>query len=163
MMFLMILASTFYLWVKDVEIYLMDRAYRTVQYGLDHAVHDAALQVNKDALSDGKILFNELEAEEALRETLQKNLPVDQFLRPFSPIVLEGPLVIDEIIYADQDYINPQTNALTTFPFQWKFTLPSGEEFTRAVFGPSVILIVNVQVKGSNRYEPFVVIQEYKK
>ena len=74
---LLILAGSFQLWVMDIKYELMDRAYRSVQYGLDHAAHDAAMQIDKEMLSKGIIQFDEPVAEATLIESLQKNMPID--------------------------------------------------------------------------------------
>ncbi|MGA5691492.1 hypothetical protein [Cytobacillus pseudoceanisediminis] len=161
LIFLMVLASTFILWAKDIEIFLMDRGYRSVQYGLEHAVHDATLQVDIEEASAGRILFMESQAETALMDTLQRNIPVDSLLRPNSNL-LEAPLRIKEVIYMDSDYIDPATTSPITFPTIWSYTLDDGTVFKRPIFGPSIVLIVDVNVKGSEAYKPFVVIQEYK-
>jgi hypothetical protein len=162
LMFMMILASTLMLWVRDVEIAVMDRAYRTVQYGLEHAVHDATLMTDKEDLAKGEIKFIETMAEDALRASLQRNMPVDSLLRPISSTFLESPLIINELIYIDHDYISPDTMAMVQFPFMFKYTLPSGKVFERAIFGPSIVLVMDVNVKGSDGYIPKLVIQEYK-
>ncbi|MCM3402989.1 hypothetical protein [Cytobacillus oceanisediminis] len=161
LIFLMILASSFILWAKDIEIFVMDRGYRTVQYALEHAVHDATLQVDIEEASAGRIKFLESNAETALLNTIQKNIPVDSLLRPTSNL-LEGPLRIKEIIYMDHDYIDPETSLSISFPAVWSHTLEDGTEFTRPIFGPSIVLIVDVDVKGGGGYTPFIVIQEYK-
>ncbi len=160
---MLILASTVVLWVKDVEIYLMDRAYRTVQYGLEHGVHDAALQIDFEALSNGEIHFDETKAEEALFNTLQMNIPVDEFLYPTNNLFLEGPIIIRDLFYLDDDYIDPVLGSTLTFPFTWEYTTASNYTFQRAIFGPSIALAVDVKVKGSDEYKTLLVIQEYKR
>lgn len=157
-----VLTSTLTIWVKDIEIFLMDRAYRTVQYGLEHAVHDATLQVNKsEIVTTGKIYFLEDDAETALKETIQRNIPVDSLLRPTN-ILLKEPLLIKDIVYLDDDYIDPITANTISFPTIWKYEMPNGEIFERAIFGPSIALVVDVSVQGGDGYKTFIVIQEYK-
>ncbi len=163
MIFMMVLVSVLTLWVKDVEIFLMDRAYRTVQYGLEHAVHDAALQIQILPLSEGHIVFDQLKAEEVLMESIQRNITVDSSLSPSSDLFLTQPMVILDIIYLDQNYIDVNTGSNISFPTLWEYTLPNGYTFERAIFGPSIALIVNVEVQGSGEMKPFVVIQEYKR
>ncbi|MFS0783518.1 hypothetical protein [Bacillus sp. 1P06AnD] len=164
LIFLMVFASALYIWGKDVEISIMDRAYRSVQYGLEHAVHDGALQIQKDRVSSGKILFDKLKAEQAIVTTIRKNIPVDSSLRPLSsPSLLKEPLLIRDIIYLDHDYIDPKTAAVVKFPFMFSYTIPNGEVLDRAVFGPSIALVVDVSVKGGDGYKTYVTIQEYKK
>jgi len=154
-MFMMILASCLSFWVKDVEIVLMDRAFRTIQYGLEHAVHDAALQVEIMPLSEGFIVFDQPKAEEVMLESIQHNLPVDSMLSPSSDIFFTEPLKIIDIVYLDDNFVG-------SFPMTWEYMLPNGKKFERAIFGPSVALIVDVKVQGAGKTTPFVVIQEYK-
>lgn len=159
---LLVLAGSFQLWVMDIEYGLMDSAYRTVQYGLDHAAHDAALQIDKEMLSKGSIQFSEPVAEATLIASLQRNMPIDSQLRPITTTFLEEPMIINNITYIDDDYIDITSGDLVEFPFNWNVTLPDGENLTRAVFGPSIALVVEVKVKGAEEFKPFVVIQEYK-
>ena len=163
MIFMMVLVSVLTLWVKDIEIFLMDRAYRTVQYGLEHAVHDAALQIQILPLSEGHIVFDQVKAEEVLMESIQKNIPVDSSLSPSSDLFFTQPLEILDIIYLDHHYIDMNTGLNMRFPSMWEYTLPDGETFERAIFGPSIALVVNVEAQGSGEMKPFVVIQEYKR
>lgn len=159
---LMILAGSFQLWVMDIEYTLMDSAYRNIQYGLDHAVHDAALQIDKEILSEGSIQFVEPVAEATLLESMQKNMPIDSQLRPQTSTFLEEPMLIKNIVYIDDDYIDITSGSIVEFPFNWNITLPDGRNVTRAVFGPSIALIVDAKVIGSEEITSFVVIQEYK-
>lgn len=151
LVFMMVMASAFYLWAKDVEIVVADRAYRTLQYALEHAAHDGALEVNNESLANGEIEFIEDLAEETIKGTLQKNLPIDSLLRPVSTTFIEKPLVIKDIFYIDSDFIDLETALPVQFPFIWKYTLPNGDEFERAIFGPSVALVVNAKIKGSDK------------
>ena len=162
MALLIILASSFQLWVMDVKYDLMDSAYRHVQFALDHAAHDAALNVDKELLSEGLIQFVEPVAEATLTETLQRNLPIDSQLRPIGTTFLEESMIIKNIVYIDDDYIDITSGGLVSFPFNWSVPLLEGPPVTRAIFGPSVALIVDVKVKGSEEFKQFVVIQEYK-
>lgn len=161
--FLMILASTLMLWVKDTEIYLMDRGYRQLQYSLQHAVHDGALQVDIDALGEGTIVFNQLLAEERIRESLQKNLGLDNQLRPISTPLLDSDVSIEQIVYFDDSFIDPITSAPIQFPYVWTFINSStNEQMDRVIFGPSVALVINVDVKGDEQTATKLAIQEYK-
>lgn len=163
LIFMMILVSVLSLWVKDVEIFIMDRAYRTVQYAIEHAVHDAALHVDLEALSEGRILFLQPIAEEKILDSLQMNLDLDDQLRPNSLTLLDAPVTIDEIIYFDETYIDPNTAAPITFPYKWSYVLPTtGEVEERIIFGPSVGLVINVKVKGDDRFVKKLTVQEYK-
>lgn len=140
----------------------MDRGYRTVQYSLDHAVHDAALQIDSNSLSEGSIKFLPELAENTFKETLQRNLNIDQDLNPISNIFLEGPIIIKDIVYLDDSYVVPETGDELEFPFIWEAKVSEDEIFERSIFGPSIAVIVDAYVKGSSGYAPFLVIQEYK-
>lgn len=161
--FLMIVASTFQIWTEDVKITVMDRSYRTVEFALEHAVHDATLQVDDAGVSEGKILFNEVEAERVLRQTISKNLPVDSLLRPTSSAFMEEPMLIQDVFYIDEDYKDPRTGKTVQFPLNWEYTLPNGKVFQRVIYGASIVLVVDVSVKGGDGYNTFINVQEYKK
>lgn len=163
LMFMMILVSILSLWVKDVEIFIMDRAYRTVQYSIEHAVHDAALHVDLEALSEGRIVFLQPIAEEKILDSLQMNLDLNDQLRPNSLTLIDGPVTVDEIIYFDETYIDPKTAAPISFPYRWSYVIPvTGEVEERIIFGPSVGLVIDVKVKGEERFIKKLAIQEYK-
>ena len=70
--------------------------------------------------------------------------------------------MIRNIIYIDDDYIDNTSGGLVAFPFNWNIALPDGNNLSRAVFGPSIALVVDVKVKGAETFKSFVVIQEYK-
>lgn len=161
--FLVLVMTSFHIWVKDVEIFIMDKALRTVQYGLEHAAHDAALHIDILQLSEGKIQFVEPAAEAAIYESLQRNMPIDSSLKPKTKAFLQEPLNIEDIFYIDNDYVDINTGKQVEFPFQWTYTFNDGNTLTRSIFGPSVVLIAEAYVKGGGEYKPFVVIQEYKK
>ncbi|MEK5217699.1 hypothetical protein [Psychrobacillus sp. FSL H8-0487] len=162
LVFMMILVSVLSLWVKDVEIFIMDRGYRTVQYSIEHAVHDGALQVDTQALADGNIIFIPTLAEEKIRESLRMNLSLDTQLRPNSLTLLDAPVTIDDIVYIDDNYIDPMTGIKIVFPTNWEYTLPDGRKFERAIFGPSIAMVLDVKVKGAEEHMKKFTIQEYK-
>ena len=162
LVFMMILVSVLSLCVRDVQIYIMDRGYREVQYSMQHAVHDGALQVDMTALAEGKIVFLPTIAEEKIRESLQTNLSLDTQLRPNSLTILDAPVTIDDIVYIDENYIDPNTGVKIVFPTIWEYTLPDGQIFERAIFGPSIALVLDVKVKGADEHMKKFTIQEYK-
>lgn len=163
LMFMIILVSALTLWVKDTETYIMDRGFRQVQYSVQHAVHDGALQINEDAKAEGKVIFETELAEEKIRESLQMNLGLDSQLRPISTILLEGDVVIEEIVYFDENWIDPATSKPVEFPYIWAYVdTKTNEAVARTIFGPSVALVLDVQVTGEDRRTKKIAIQEYK-
>lgn len=155
--FLALIMTAFQSWAWNLEMYLMDRSYRTMQYGVEHAVHDGALQVDLEYLAEGFIDFDEPAAEAAIIESLKMNLGVDDSLTPIQKTFFKDKLKIHEIIYIDDNY---ETDI--TFPYILNYELPDGQELEQVIFGPSVVLIIEANVIGSDDYEPFVAIQEYK-
>lgn len=163
LMFLMIAASVLTLWVKDVEIFLQDKAYRHVSYAIEHAVHDGALQIDAERLGEGDIVFNKSFAEFSIRESLKRNLGLNDQLLPVNTLLFEENISINEIVYFDETYIDPLTLQPVQFPYLWKYQNPyTNEVLERVIFGPSVALILDVKVRGANSYTRKVSIQEYK-
>lgn len=161
--FLIILASVLTLWVKDTETYVMDRGFRQLQYSVQHAVHDGALQVDENARAEGKVIFEPDKAEEMIRFSLQKNLGLNNQLRPISTILVEGEVVIEEIVYFDENWIDPETNMPIQYPYIWAYVDPvTNEAVARTIFGPSIALVLDVKVKGDDRRIKKIAIQEYK-
>lgn len=163
LMFMMIVAFTLTLWVKDVEIYLMDRAFRHAQYSVQHAVHDGALHIDEGALGEGKIIFIPILAEQSIRDSLLRNLGLDSQLRPTSTIFYKEQVQIDEIIYFDDSYIDPATGTEIVFPYTWNYTNPlTGNSIERIIFGPSVGIVVDLLIVGVEEHTKKIAIQEYK-
>lgn len=155
--FLALMMTSLTLWVGGIETYLMDRGYRTVQYGIEHAVHDAALQINIDSLADGFIDFNEIAAQAAIEESLKYNLDLDNSLVPNKSTFFTDKIQIHEVLYIDDNY-----KENITFPYILNYTMPDGQELEQVIFGPSVVLVVNAKIIGTEDYSSFLAIQEYK-
>lgn len=163
LMFMMVVAFTLTLWVKDIEIYLMDRAFRHAQYSLQHAVHDGALHIDEEALGEGKVVFIPSLAEQSIRDSLLINLGLDSQLRPTSTIFYKEQVQIDELIYFDDSYIDPNTGNGILFPYTWNYTNPlTGKSIERIIFGPSVGIVVDLKIVGVEGHTKRVAIQEYK-
>lgn len=155
--FLVLLMTSLTLWVGGIETQLMDRGYRSIQYSVEHAVHDAALQINLTELAEGLIDFNEDAALAAIEESLKYNLDLDNSLTPNKSIFFKDKLEIHEVLYIDDNY-----ESGITFPYILNYTLPDGQDLEQVVFGPSVVLVVNAKIIGNEEYKSFLAIQEYK-
>jgi hypothetical protein len=121
------------------------------------AAHDAALQVDEDQKSAGRLVIDPAQARAVYEETLRRNLALDESLSP----KLASPLLSDvRIVYFE---IVDETNS--TFPMLYE-----KPEFGLAqwVYGPSVVSVIETDhpqlVRRIFQQEPIRVptIQEHK-
>lgn len=155
---------SFYILSYMTQTEIQKLAYDQLNYALKHAVHDAALQIDKSGLTEDLILFDEIKAESVFIETMQRNLPVDFSLQPKDTILYEQPIEVVDKIYIDDDFIDINTGIKVTFPFVYEYEdITKGLTFDQAIFGPSVIYVVKTKVYKGTKEVYQVVVQEYKK
>jgi hypothetical protein len=147
--------------VYQVELELYDTGLERVEYALEHAVHDVGLNVDKSALTQGKVLYLEAGADDILVDTLRKNISINTNMEPEDSVLIKDKFTILDRQFIDHDYINPLTGTIITFPFEYKYS-DGTNEFNRIIFGPSVVYIVETTFYGEQEPHQFVTIQEYK-
>jgi hypothetical protein len=147
----------------QLETQLQKMGYQQVDYALKHAVHDAALFVDEEELANGTIIFNSNLGKQIFLETLQKNLQINDRLEPIHQSSITGPITILEQIYIDESYIDPETGSTVQFPFIFKYRNQILDlEFSRPIFGPSVVYVIETKVHKAEEPHQFITIQEYK-
>ncbi|UII57767.1 hypothetical protein LS684_10235 [Cytobacillus spongiae] len=96
----------FYNFNYQLQTNLQDMAYDKVDYALKHAVHDSALFVKADELINGNVVFDISLSEEAFKQTLQKNLPIDENFLPKDTLLLKDEIRVLEVVYIDDQFID---------------------------------------------------------
>ena len=148
---------------NGLETDIKKMAYRDINYALKHAVHDAALFVDPEALAEGEVIFDRIKGDEAFRETLSRNLPVNLSLEPVKTFVITEPIKIVESEYIDASYRDPLTGRPVEFPYVYEYVDPSRDtHFTRTLYGPSVVYVIETRVFNEEKPHQFITIQEYK-
>lgn len=154
----------FGLTISQIRYFILDTTYERVNYSLKHAAHDGALQIDDEQVADGIIEFKETVALDAIHLTLSKNLLLNQDLTPKEGSFITDPVNIVETIYIDDNFIDPSTGLIVTFPFTYKYSNPVlNIDIERPIFGPSIVCIIEAKVKFDDEYQRYVTIQEYKK
>jgi len=166
LIFFIILASTVEIWANDAGETLQERSYRNIQYAMDNAVHAASLKIDKELLGEGTYDFKETEALSAARETLYRNLPLQgkNDLSPTHTYYFSEPIEIVDIVFIDDNYVYPLTGSqITSYPFNYKYENPAKNiEFERAIFGQSVVLVIQTTIVSEDSPSYFISIEEYK-
>lgn len=161
---LIVLAATITLWVQDVETYLQKKAFRTTHYALEHAIHDAGLQIVDEEISNGIIDYDETKGHEAFMSTLARNLPINEDLTPKHNLFYETPISILDAKYIDDTTLDPNTGNPIVFPYVYEYKNSTKNiEFERTIFGPSVVYVIETTIFHEDSPTQFVNIQEYKK
>lgn len=145
----------------QLEVELYDMGMDKVEAAVEHAAHDAALQIDETAILDYKVLFIESKADKAFRDTMMANLNINNQLEPLDSTIIKSPIKIIDIQYIDNDFIDPLTNAEITYPYQYKYN--GAKKFERTIFGPSIAYMIETTFYKSDEPHQFVVVQEYKK
>ena len=121
------------------------------------AAHDAALQIDDEEKSRGRIIIDDVLARSVFEESLQRNLGLDASLnpRPGSPVLSEVRILHFEIL--------DESNA--TFPY---FYQNPTYRIAQWVYGPAVVSVIETDhprfVQRVFQHSPIRVpaVQEYK-
>jgi hypothetical protein len=97
-------------------------ATRKLKNAMELAVHDAALSLKVDELMNGKIVFDQLVAEQSFRKSLEDNLRLNTSLEPLTDSFFKEPIVLKHLEYVDHstgtvfpmNYINDKYHILDT-------------------------------------------------
>jgi hypothetical protein len=115
-----------YMWAGLLAMQLnfeMDTsATRKLKNAMELAVHDAALSLKTEELMNGKIVFNQMVAEQNFRKSLEDNLRLNTSLEPLSDSFFKEPIVLKHLEYVDHstgsmfpmNYFNDKYHILDT-------------------------------------------------
>jgi hypothetical protein len=114
-----------------------------LKFSMNRGAHDAALQVNKDNLADGLVVFDRPMAHAAFEDTLTNNLQLSIDGTPNAGTLLQSaPIIVFE------DYVD---NGVTGVVFPFSYTRPS-EHIFKVLKGPAVIYKLKVKMPPTNRF-----------
>lgn len=161
---------SFWIHTYQVQIQLEKYVYNSINYALKHAVHDAALFLNYQDLADGLVVFDQVKGHEAFIETMTRNLPLDDQLRPLDTTLIKEPVQVIEKFFVDEKFHQADQGLATcsplgsdTFPCQFEFKDPIRDlSFERIIHGPSVVYIIDILAFGTEKHQQYITIQEYK-
>lgn len=117
--------------------YTTEEARVLLKNSINLAAHDASLQIIGSELEKGKIVFDQIRANLAFRNTLYFNTGLDPVdLSPISNTIYTEKA---EILYVE--FIDDNTRPGQSYPFLYKNEIYN---ITSLVYGPSVVYVVSV-------------------
>jgi hypothetical protein len=116
-------------WLYQEQNQEWDLQRNVIKEANNHSAHDAALQVDEEAKSAGRLVIDPARARSAFEETLRRNLALDETLSPLpgSPLTSGVRIVHFEIL--------DDTNS--TFPFFYE-----AHGLAQWVYYPSVVSVI---------------------
>jgi hypothetical protein len=154
---LMLLFIVFiYLTGFQEDRYITETVHNRLKFSLNRAAHDAALQVDKEALSEGQVVFSRGEALDVFKATLRDNLQLQIDLSPIPGSLFQSEL---EVIF--EDYVDDDSGV--AFPLTYT---NAANQIVQVLKGPAVVYRVRVKLPRSNSlsYQGYIyksVIYEY--
>ncbi|WP_019536605.1 hypothetical protein [Paenibacillus ginsengihumi] len=141
----------------DADRFVTETVHSRLKYSMNRGAHDAALQVNRTLLGQGKIVFDRPAAKAAFLEGLRANLQLGADLSPAGSSFLTA---APEVVF--EDYVD-HGDAAVTFPYSY---VRPDRRIVHVLKGPAVIYQVRIKLPQTNRlsYDGFVyktVIYEY--
>jgi hypothetical protein len=122
--------------------YVTTTTHNRLKFTLNRGGHDAALQVNKDKLAEGQIVFDRLLAHAAFEAALTDNLQLGVDGKPYAGTLLQS---APSLVY--EDYVDDGM-ADVVFPFSY---VRASEGIIKVLKGPAVIYKVKVKMPQTNR------------
>ncbi len=127
----------------EADRYITEAVHNRLKFSLNRSAHDASLQVDKLALTEGRIVFVRSGARHAFEAGLRANLELQDNLFPRAGTMLGKP---PEIVY--EDYVDDATPGVR-FPFSY---VRPEQNIYQVIKGPAVIYRVRVMLPGTNRF-----------
>lgn len=121
-------------------------ATRLLKYTLENAVHDGALMISPDSLSEGEIVFDQYLAEAAFVWSFQKNTNMNYGTRTFIPD-LENPRIFfkSPVNIVHMEFIDKVTIPDVVFPCNYGSSNDScgnpNYEIFETISGPSFVVV----------------------
>lgn len=134
---LMFLYTTGY----EADRYVTKTTHNRLKFALNRGAHDAALQVNKERLAEGDIVFDRGKARKAFEAGLEYNLQLDSGGAPRA-----GTLLQSEPVVVYEDYVDDSIPGIA-FPFSY---IREDESIRKVMKGPAVVYRVKVKLPRTN-------------
>lgn len=136
---LMFLHTTGY----EADRYVTTTTHNRLKFSLNRGAHDAALQVDKERLAEGDIVFERGLARAAFEKGLEHNLQLDSSGNPRASTLLQSkPVIVFE------DYVDDSTPGVA-FPFSY---VRESEHIYQVLKGPAVIYRVKVKLPRTHAW-----------
>lgn len=136
---LMFLYTTGY----EADRYVTKTTHNRLKFALNRGAHDAALQVNKDRLAEGEIVFERGMARAVFERGLEYNLQLDSNGAPHAGTLLQKE---PDIIF--EDYVDDSIPGVS-FPFSY---VRENENIYKVLKGPAVIYRVKVKLPRTHAW-----------
>lgn len=137
--FVSVICTFFLLWQTDNHV--SSSAYYKLKDNLDVATHDASLQIDMLSLNQGIIKFDAAKAREALVQSLQKNLKLDNSNHPIEPNIFRAG---DQLQYKMMTVDTGCPGKPSGFPCVFDAWAAS-DGYIDTLEGPSVVAIVTMR------------------
>jgi PHD/YefM family antitoxin component YafN of YafNO toxin-antitoxin module len=147
-----------YSWFFQIQNQEWDMLRSMLKDANNIAVHDASQELNETARAQGRLIIDPAEAYATFRQTLQRNLGLDDSLSPKAGSRLQTQVKIMKFVIVDD-------STGVTFPLLYE---DSAYGITKYIQGPSVIAVIEtkhpVLIARSKVQEAIIVpaVQEYK-
>jgi hypothetical protein len=126
----------------EADRFVTSTTHNRLKFALNRGGHDAALQVNKDSLAEGLIVFERPLAHAAFEAGLRGNLQLRMDGTPY-----EGSLLSAAPVIVFEDYVDDSTPGIV-FPFSY---IRESEHIFQVLKGPAVIYKVRVKMPRTSR------------
>ncbi len=118
-------------------------ATRQIKNTLELAVHDASLALDESQLSQGYIVFDQVQARTNFEESLKYHLKLDNNLIPISNSFYQHEIKIKHLEYIDDRTVDPSNPPqLVSFPYVYQ---NSKYDIVDVLDGPSVIAVLETR------------------
>lgn len=126
----------------EADRYVASTTHSRLKFALNRGGHDAALQVSKDYLAEGLVVFDRPLALAAFEAGLRGNLQLRTDGTPY-----EGSLLSDAPVIVFEDYVDNSTPEVL-FPYSY---IRESEHIFQVLKGPAVIYKVRVKMPRSSQ------------
>jgi hypothetical protein len=121
----------------EADRYVTKTTHNRLKFALNRGAHDASLQIDKELLAEGRIVFERSTARSAFEAGLRNNLQLQADGTPYS-----GSLLSDSPVIVFEDYVDDST-AGVNFPFSY---VQDSQRIIKVLKGPAVIYRVKVKL-----------------
>ncbi|MFH5181492.1 hypothetical protein ACHHV8_01920 [Paenibacillus sp. TAB 01] len=125
----------------EADRFITSTTHNRLKFALNHGGHDAALQIDKGELAEGRIVFRPPAARAAFEAALQFNL---QLLANGTP--MEGSLLHSAPLIVFEDYVDDRTPGVV-FPYRY---VQESRLIDKVLKGPAVVYQVKVKLPRTN-------------
>lgn len=127
----------------ESDRFITSTTHNRLKLALNHGGHDAALQINKQELAEGRIVFERAEARAAFEASLRYNLQLHEDGTPVTGSLLRSaPIILFE------DYVDDSTPGVI-FPHHY---VQESRLIDKVLKGPAVVYQVKVKLPRDNAF-----------